>query len=112
MPHPDSRHSSSSRSRSRQQRAEEFDERYNDPEFLQEETRNTQQKSVQSSRRALNRLNDAQQIAADNLNRMNEQSEQLYKMEHDLEETKHTAKVNVLIHNIGKRRKGRCIKIA
>jgi hypothetical protein len=70
------------------------DDRANNSQFLQEETKRLQGKSVQSSRRALGRLNDATDMAADNLNRMNQQSEQLYKMEHTLEETKHTAKVN------------------
>jgi synaptosomal-associated protein 29 len=69
------------------------DERYNDPEFLDNETRRVQEESVHSSRRALNRLNEAAGIAEDNLNRMNSQSEQLYHMEKGLEETKHTAKV-------------------
>jgi hypothetical protein len=69
------------------------DERYNDSEFLDNETKRVQGESAMSTRRALNRLNEASNVAQDNLMRLNSQSEQLYKMERGLEETKHTAKV-------------------
>jgi hypothetical protein len=68
------------------------DDRYNDPEFLQQETRKVQQDSLESSRRALRRLNDTQTMAEQSLNTVNSQSEQLNRMEQRLDEAGAAAK--------------------
>jgi synaptosomal-associated protein 29 len=62
------------------------DDRNNDIEWLQEETRKTQQESVQSSRRALRRLNETQEMAENSLQMVNQQSEQLHRMERRMDE--------------------------
>jgi hypothetical protein len=69
-------------------------EQWDSPEFLQQETKNTQQQSVASSRRALQRLHEASAIGEENLNKLNAQSEQLYQMERKLQDTSETAKVS------------------
>jgi hypothetical protein len=68
------------------------DERANDGEWLEAETKRTQKESVNSTRRALNRLNEAQQVGAENLNMLNHQSEQLHRIEKGLDETTNNAK--------------------
>ncbi|KAI8916044.1 hypothetical protein EDD86DRAFT_197523 [Gorgonomyces haynaldii] len=70
------------------------DSRYNDTEFLDYETKRIQGESVHSSRRALSRLNETEQMASNSMNSLNQQSEQLYRMEKKLDETEIRAKAN------------------
>ena len=53
------------------------DHRQDDLEFLQNQTRLVQKETLTSSQKALHRLNEAQQIGAQNLEMLNRQSEQL-----------------------------------
>ena len=68
------------------------DSRQNDSEFLVEETRKVQQESLSSSRRALSRLNEAQDIGAHNLQMLNRQTEQLRNAEIGLDLTNNNTK--------------------
>jgi hypothetical protein len=71
------------------------DDRYNDSEWIEGETKRTQQDSLQSSRRAMQRLNDTQTMAEQNLNMLNSQSEQFNRMEKKLDEAGASAKTQV-----------------
>ncbi|KAJ2998756.1 hypothetical protein HDV02_004103 [Globomyces sp. JEL0801] len=70
----------------------EEEDRMNNSEWLQSETKRVQGESVQSSRRALNRLNEATTVAEQNLNTLNLQSEQFNRMEKRLDEANANAK--------------------
>jgi chromosome segregation ATPase len=68
------------------------DDRYQDPEFLHQETKKVQQDSLDSSRRALRRLNETERMAEHSLQTMNQQSEQLNRIERRLDEAGVAAK--------------------
>ncbi|KAJ3324927.1 hypothetical protein HDV06_005515 [Boothiomyces sp. JEL0866] len=68
------------------------EDRMNNMEYLQQETRRVQGESVNSTRRALRRLNDAQTVGEQNLVMLNGQSEQFNRMERRLDEANANAK--------------------
>ena len=67
---------------------------WEDSEWLQTETRRVQSESQSSTRRALQRITEAQGSAEHSLNKLNQQSEQLYSIEQRLERTDAHAKVS------------------
>jgi uncharacterized protein YoxC len=64
-------------------------------EHLTQETERIQKDCVKSSRRALSRVYDALGIATASLTTINDQSEQLFKVERNLRDSKYSTKVNL-----------------
>ncbi|KAI9208197.1 uncharacterized protein BJ171DRAFT_419901 [Polychytrium aggregatum] len=68
-------------------------EDYNSSEWLTRKTKKVQDDSLQSSRRALQRLREAEQVAEQNLSTIDMQGEQLDRIERRLDETADVAKI-------------------
>jgi hypothetical protein len=64
-------------------------------EHLTKETERIQKETAKSSRRVLSRVYDALGMATASLTTINDQSDQLYKVERNLRDTKYTTKVNL-----------------
>ncbi|KAJ3260533.1 hypothetical protein HK104_006872, partial [Borealophlyctis nickersoniae] len=62
------------------QNIDEAPEDYNDSEWLSAKTKNIQNESLQSSRRALAKLNEAEGVGQSNLDKLNKQSGELQVM--------------------------------
>ncbi|KAI9364996.1 hypothetical protein DFJ73DRAFT_956192 [Zopfochytrium polystomum] len=69
------------------------EENYNDEGWLERKTKKTQQDSVDTTRRALAKLREAEDSATAGLTRLNQQSEQLHNIEHRLKVADSQAKV-------------------
>ncbi|EGF82656.1 hypothetical protein BATDEDRAFT_36590 [Batrachochytrium dendrobatidis JAM81] len=69
-------------------------EDWDSSEWLQEKTKEVQGESLSSTRRALQRLNETQTTAEKNMGMMNQQSEQLHKIELRIDVAENQAKVN------------------
>ncbi|KAJ3154534.1 Protein transport protein S9 plasma membrane t-SNARE [Geranomyces michiganensis] len=72
---------------------DEEPEQYEDSGWLERKTMKVQNDSLMSSRRALQRLNQADEVAVDNLSRLHSQGEQLKKVNSRLESAQQHAKV-------------------
>ncbi|KAJ1559206.1 hypothetical protein HK405_011592, partial [Cladochytrium tenue] len=70
------------------------EENYEDEGWLQRKTKKTQQDSVDTTRRALAKMREAEDSATSGLNTLNQQSEQLYNIEHRLNVAESHAKVS------------------
>ena len=66
-----------------------------DTEWMAEKTKTVQADSLYSTRRTLDKINRADEIARSNLERLNQQSEQLRGVAHKLQETESHGKVNI-----------------
>ncbi|KAJ3316278.1 hypothetical protein HDU76_001920 [Blyttiomyces sp. JEL0837] len=69
-------------------------ENYEDEGWLARKTRKTQNDSVETTRRALAKMHEADDIASKSLGKLNSQSEQLYNIEHRLNVAHGHAKVS------------------
>ncbi|KAI8927218.1 hypothetical protein BC831DRAFT_453218 [Entophlyctis helioformis] len=69
-------------------------EDWDNSDWLDGRTKQVQHDSRDSTRRALQRLNAAQETAEYNVNKLNQQSEQLHNIERRLDRTEHQAKVS------------------
>ncbi|KAH9272348.1 hypothetical protein BASA83_005441 [Batrachochytrium salamandrivorans] len=70
------------------------EEDWDNSEWLQNKTKETQGESLSSTRRALQRLNETHATAQNNMGMMNQQSEQLHKIECRIDVAENQAKVN------------------
>ncbi|TPX61259.1 hypothetical protein SpCBS45565_g07296 [Spizellomyces sp. 'palustris'] len=69
-------------------------EDFDNTDWLQRKTKKVQNDSLHSTRRALQRLNETDAIATSNLTKLNQQSEQLYKVNSRLESAEQHVKVS------------------
>lgn len=76
------------------QNVDEEEENYNDEGWLQRKTKKVQDDSVNTTRQALSKLREAEDSASAGLTRLNQQSEQLYKVENKLNEAEGHAKMS------------------
>ncbi|KAJ3119617.1 hypothetical protein HK100_000232 [Physocladia obscura] len=70
------------------------EENYDDEGWLSRKTRNVQNESADTTRRALQKARDAEELAARSLNQLNSQSEQLHRIEHKLDTADGHAKIS------------------
>ncbi|KAJ3036044.1 Protein transport protein S9 plasma membrane t-SNARE [Rhizophlyctis rosea] len=73
---------------------DEAPEDYEDSQWLEAKTKKVQNDSLQSTRRAVQRLNETEAVGESNLTRLNQQSEQLYNIERRLDSAEHHAKAS------------------
>ncbi|KAJ3095580.1 hypothetical protein HDU97_006783, partial [Phlyctochytrium planicorne] len=73
---------------------DEEQENYDDEGWLQRKTKKTQMDSLESTRRALAKMEQSESVASSSLNKLNSQSEQLYSIESKLETAEHKAKIS------------------
>ncbi|KAJ3204854.1 hypothetical protein HDU67_009253 [Dinochytrium kinnereticum] len=69
-------------------------ENYDDEGWLARKTKKTQNDSLESSRKALAKLQQSESVAASSLNKLNNQSEQLYKIENKLDTAENKSKIS------------------
>ncbi|KAJ3238833.1 Protein transport protein S9 plasma membrane t-SNARE [Chytriomyces hyalinus] len=72
----------------------EEDENYDDEGYLARKTRATQNESRDTTRRALQKMYDAEEIGQKSLTQLNQQSEQLHRIEHRLDAADSHAKIS------------------
>ncbi|KAJ3238992.1 Protein transport protein S9 plasma membrane t-SNARE [Chytriomyces hyalinus] len=72
----------------------EEDENYDDEGWLARKTRATQNESRDTTRRALQKMYDAEEIGQKSLTQLNQQSEQLHRIEHRLDSADSHAKIS------------------
>ncbi|KAJ3205580.1 hypothetical protein HDU82_005111 [Entophlyctis luteolus] len=72
----------------------EEDENYDDEGYLARRTRAVQNDSAETTRRALQKAREAEDLAGRSLNQLNQQSEQLHKIEHRLDMADGHAKIS------------------
>ncbi|KAJ3060568.1 hypothetical protein HDU98_003491 [Podochytrium sp. JEL0797] len=72
----------------------EEDDNYDDEGWLSRKTRAVQDDSVNTTRRALQKARDAEDMAGRSLNQLNQQSEQLHRIEHRLDTADGHAKIS------------------
>ncbi|KAI8608156.1 hypothetical protein BC830DRAFT_33433 [Chytriomyces sp. MP71] len=72
----------------------EEDDNYDDEGWLARKTRSTQNESRDTTRRALQKLYAAEEVGQKSLNQLNQQSEQLHRIEHRLETADSHAKIS------------------
>ncbi|KAI8851785.1 hypothetical protein BC829DRAFT_386014 [Chytridium lagenaria] len=62
--------------------------------WLQRKTKKVQNDSLETSRKALAKLNQSEAVASSSLNKLNKQSEQLYNIEHKLDQAENKSKIS------------------